>query len=188
MERGVHYLALANIRQRLEANTEEYALASVQLAEALKMGDLRENSEYDSAKDSMARIVATRDMLTPMLSMPVVKANDSANIIEEGCVLDLQVFRAVPEPIAPGSEEFTARTQDVEPAFSGRVMFGGTLPIQELLADAALSADTFVGKFLLGKRPGSYCVKVPGGFVPLIVKKLKSTEFDHQDLGCVYHG
>lgn len=186
-ERGVHYLALSDIRKRLDKNAEDYNVAAVQLTEALKLGDLRENSEYDTAKESMGRIVAERDMLTPVLQLPVVKANDNVSIIEEGCVLDIKVYKAIPSPVSVNSDTFRQLTS-VTPAFEGKVMFGGTLPMQELLVDAALGADTPIGAFLLGKRSGPYCIRVPGGFSPVIVKKLRSDEFDVDELGCVYNG
>lgn len=186
-EKGVHYLALSDVRKRLDKNAEDYKVAAVQLTEALKMGDLRENSEYDSAKESMGRIVAERDMLTPVLQLPVVKANDNVSIIEEGCVLDIKVFKVIPSPVNVNSDAFTQLTS-ATPAFEGKVMFGGTLPMQELLTDAALGSDTPIGTFLLGKRSGSYCIRVPGGFSPVLVKKLRSDEFEPEELGCTYHG
>ena len=185
-DKGVHYLAYSTIRQRLEDNAKEVEQASLQLQEALKLGDLSENSEYDAAKDKMGRVTKERDMLAPVLSMPQVKANDSASMFEEGCVMELKVFNMTPGPMDPRSDEFVKMMNETEPIFEGTLMYGGTLPIQELLTDAALSVDTPIGSFLLGKQPGAYSIQVPGGFANIYARKLKSTEFTMEDISCVY--
>lgn len=185
-EKGVHYLAYSNIRQRLEKNAEELESATVQLQEALKLGDLRENSEYDAAKDLMGKVTKERDMLVPVLSMPQVRANDSASIFEEGCVILLKVFNMTPEPMETRGDAFAKMMETTEPIFEGTLMYGGTLPIQELLADAALSVDTPIGGYLLGKQSGAYSIQVPGGFANIYAKKLRSTEFKPEDISCVY--
>lgn len=185
-EKGVHYLAYTSIRQRLEENAKEVATASEQLQEALKMGDLRENSEYDAAKERMGKVTKERDMLTPVLSMPQVRANDSASIFEEGCVMELKVFSMTPEPLEPRSEAFNKMMATTQPIFEGVLMYGGTLPIQELLTDSALSIDTPIGSYLLGKQSGPYSIQVPGGFANVYAKKLRSTEFKLEDIHCVY--
>lgn len=185
-EKGVHYLAYSTIRQRLEDNAKELEQASMQLQEALKLGDLSENSEYDAAKDRMSRVTKERDMLAPVLAMSQVKANDSASIFEEGCVIQLKVFNMTSGPMDPRSDAFARLMRETEPIFEGTLMYGGTLPIQELLTDAALSVETPIGGFLLGKQSGAYSIQVPGGFANIYAKKLKSTEFTMEDISCVY--
>lgn len=185
-EKGVHYLAYSSIRQRIEKNAVELSDASVQLQEALKLGDLRENSEYDAAKDLMSKITKERDMLSPVLSMPQIRANDSASIFEEGCVIDLKVYNMTPGPMDTRSEKFADMMKTSVPIFEGILMYGGTLPIQELLVDSALSVDTPIGKFLLGKQPGAYSIQVPGGFANIYVRKLRTAEVKFEDLHCKY--
>ena len=177
--KGVHYLAYNQIKERIAANDEEYSQVAQQLQEAIKLGDLSENSEYDAARAAMERVVRVRDSLAPVMSMPVIRSNDSAGIIEPGCVLDLAVYGTTPEPLDPKSEEFAQI-----------VMLGGILPVHELLADSALSddPDTPIPYFLLGKKSGWYSIKVPGGFAVVTAKKLKSTEFTKDEIRCVYHG
>lgn len=187
-EKGVHYLAHATIEERLARNAEEIAHVSEQLQEAIKMGDLRENAEYDAAKEAMGKATRERDMLLPVLDMPTVRSSDSVAVFEEGCVVDIQVYHSLREPVEPNSEAFKKIVSDTTPAFEGRVMLGGTLPIQELLVDAALDVATPVGSYLLGKPSGSFIVKVPGGFVPVVAKKLKTTEFTPEEVGCTYNG
>ena len=188
--KGVHYLAYNQIKERIAANDEEYSQVAQQLQEAIKLGDLSENSEYDAARAAMERVVRVRDSLAPVMSMPVIRSNDSAGIIEPGCVLDLAVYGTTPEPLDPKSEEFAQIVNTEQPVFYGKVMLGGILPVHELLADSALSddPDTPIPYFLLGKKSGWYSIKVPGGFAVVTAKKLKSTEFTKDEIRCVYRG
>lgn len=187
-ESGVHYLAKANILERIEKNASEYERVSQQLQEAVKMGDLSENSEYDAAKEASAKVRREREMLLPVLTMPIVKSNDNVAAFEEGCVVDIQVYNTTEKPLDPNSQEFSALISASKPVFYGKVMLGGTLPIMELLVDAALSVDTPIGAYLLGKQSGRYSIQVPGGFAPVVVRKLKSTEFTPDEIGCTYEG
>lgn len=186
-EKGVHYLARAKITERLARVEEEIKTVSVQLHEAINMGDLRENSEYDAAKEAMGKLTRERDMLAPVLSMAVVRSGDNIKIFEEGCVLDLKVYGTTLAPLEPRSEEFSQAIKG-DPVFQGIVMLGGTLPIQELLVDSALDVDTPVGSYLLGKPSGRYSIKVPGGFAVVVATRLKSSEFVPERIGCEYHG
>lgn len=187
-EKGVHYLAYDAIKERISANAEEYEQASSELQEAIAMGDLRENSEYDAAKEHLGRVTRERDMLLPVLSMPQVRANDSASIFEEGCVVELRVYNMTPEPMDPRGDAFQNMIKTVTPVFEGKLMLGGTLPIQELLADAALDTATPIGGYLLGKQSGNYSIQVPGGFANVSAKKLKTVEFTKEDIACVFRG
>ena len=186
--KGVHYLSYASIRKRLTQNAEELDKASQELQEAIALGDLSENSEYDAAKEHLSKVTKERDILVPVLSMPQVRANDSASIFEEGCVIELKIYNMTPEPVDPRSDAFASLAKTSTPVFEGKLLFGGVLPIQELLADSALATDTPIGSFLLGKQPGNYSIQVPGGFANVYTKKLKTSEFTAEDIGCVYRG
>lgn len=187
-EGGIHYLLYADAKARLVKNSAEYERISEELQEAIKMGDLRENSEYDAAKEAMRKVTKERDELTPVLSMPQLRSNDSASIFEEGCIIELKVYSATPEPMNTKSEEFARMVKECTPSFEGVLMFGGTLSVHELLRDSTLSTDTPIGKFLLGKQPGAYSIQVPGGFANVIAKKVKSTELEEKKIGCIYNG
>ena len=187
-ENGVHYLSYNRIKERLADNAIEYEKASAELKEAIAMGDLRENSEYDAAKERMHKVTQERDELSMVLAMPQVCANDNATFFEEGSVMELKVFTLTPVPMNTKGEEFQKMVETVTPIFEGVILFGGTLPLQELLSDSALSAETPIGKELLGRQPGYYSFKVPGGFANLSAKKLKSNEFKLEDIKCVYRG
>lgn len=186
--KGVHYLSYSAIKERVAQNAKEYDEASQELQEAIALGDLSENSEYDAAKDHLGRVTRERDILVPVLSMPQVRANDSASIFEEGCVILLKLYNVTPEPMDPRSDAFARMAKETTPVFEGTLLLGGVLPIQELLTDAALATDTPIGGFLLGKQAGNYSIQVPGGFANIFAKKLKTTEFKKEDIGCVYRG
>ena len=171
---GVHFMALDKARGRLAETEEEYKRASHQLDEAIKMGDLSENAEYDAAKASVAKIAKERDELLPVVAMPVVKSNDNISIIEEGSVVRVTIYSITPSPVKPGTAAFN-QLKEGKPAFDGLLMYGATLRVHELLVDKALSAETPIGKFLLGKQPGEYSVAVPAGFANISVEKLPST-------------
>lgn len=172
--KGVHFMALDSAKHRLAAVEEEYKEVARQLDEAVKMGDLRENSEYDAAKEAMSRVVRVRDELQPVVTMPVVRSNDNISVIEEGSVVRLNVWSITPSPITPGSPEFEALKQSGSCDFDGIMMFGATLEVHELMADKALASDTPIGKFILGKQPGDYSVPVPAGHANITVQKLPS--------------
>lgn len=170
---GVHFMAIEKARERLAASEGEYISAVQQLDEAIKMGDLRESSEYDAAKAAVARIAKERDALQPVLSMPVIKANDNIPAIAEGSIVHIKIYSVTSEPVTPSTPQFEQEKQKPV-VFEGVLMYGATLEIHELMADKALSASTPIGKFLLGKQPGDYSVAVPAGFANISVEKLSS--------------
>lgn len=178
---GVHYLSLGQARERYAQTTAEFDVAKQRLAEAVAMGDLRENAEYDVAKDAVGRLARELDALQPVLSMPAVRANDSVLVIQEGCVIELIIHSLTQNPITPGSEEFNKLKRATEsgqltPAFHGLLAYGATMSFHELLVDNILSADTEIGAFLLGKPTGDYSVEVAGGFSNLTVTKVYDVE------------
>lgn len=179
---GVHFMAVEKARARLSESELEYSEARQQLDEAIKMGDLRESSEYDAAKAAVARIAKERDALQPVLLMPVVRANDNIPIITEGSVVEVVIYSVTNAPVEPGTDQFM-QEKNKDPLFRGILMYGATLEVHELLADKALSSDTPIGKFLLGKQPGDYSVAVPAGFANISVNKL-STNTKVSELYC----
>lgn len=173
-EQRIHYLALSGLESRVSALRKERDETAVQLQEAVAMGDLRENSEYDAAKDAMSRIVKELDSLTPSLSLKPIKANPNARVIEEGCVIRLRVYSVTPSPVS--ASVIQAMGPNAKPLFDGLLMYGGTVPGQDLLQDHALSIDTPIGRGILGKQPGYHTVQVPGGHANFIVEKVTIDE------------
>lgn len=171
---GVHFLAIDRAKARLAQLDVEYATAGGQLEEAIKMGDLRENAEYEIAKAEVQRITREREALSGVMTMPIVKANDNIRVIEEGCILSVIIWDVVSTPVQPNSPEFEALKAKT-PAFKGVLMYGVTLSYQDLLTDKALSVDTPVGKYLRGKQSGDYSIVVPGGFACVTAQKLKNS-------------
>ncbi len=171
-EQRIHYLALSGIEQRIADLRKEREVANAQLQEALAMGDLRENSEYDAAKDEMQRIVKELDALTPSLSLQPIKANPNARVIEEGCVVLLRIYSVTQ---SPASEAISRPNEDgelPERIFEGLLMYGGTVPGQDLMSDHALAVTTPIGRYILGKQPGFHTVQVPGGHANITVEKV----------------
>lgn len=175
MAEGIHFLLLQDTKKQLAETEVAYNEARNQLEEAIKMGDLRENSEYDAAKEAVARIVALRDELSPVMTMSTIRSNDNVSVIEEGSILHLTIYNVTSSPVNPGTAEFEALKASGTYAFDSKIMFGGTLDIHELLSDKALAADTPIGRFILGKQPGDYTVPVPAGHANLTVEKLPTT-------------
>lgn len=171
-EQRIHYLALSGIEKRIADLKSDRESANAQLQEALAMGDLRENSEYDAAKDEMQRIVKELDSLTPSLSLKPIKANPNARVIEEGCVIKLCIYSVTQSPAPESISRPGPDGSQPSKVFEGLLMYGGTVPGQDLLSDHALSADTPIGHYILGKQPGFYNVKVPGGHANLTVEKV----------------
>lgn len=171
-EQRIHYLALRGIEKRVSDLRAEREIASAQLQEALSMGDLRENSEYDAAREEMRRIVRELDSLTPSLGLQPIKANPNARVIEEGCVIHLRIYSTTPSPCTQSVCFATADGKEPQPIFDGILAYGGTVNGQDLLTDRALAIDTPIGRAILGKQPGFYSVQVPGGHANFTVEKL----------------
>lgn len=166
-EMKIHYLAYSNIEGKIAALKEERQQISVQLNEALAMGDLRENSEYDAAKEAMARVVKELDALIPSLGYSQARANLNARVIEEGSVIDLCIYSVSPAPME------RERAEKEQPIFKGRLLYGGVVPGIDLLRDHALDVNTPVGRCILGKQAGFYSTVVPGGHANFYVEKVR---------------
>lgn len=179
---GVHFLAIDRAKARAAQLDVEYGIASGQLDEAIRMGDLRENAEYEIARAEVQRVTREREALSGVMTLPIVKANDNIRVIEEGCVVKITVWDVLPTPLVPGSTEFMEVKSRV-PSFTGVLMYGATLSYQDLLVDNALSVDTPIGRYLLGKQPGDYSIAVPGGFACVTAEKLKNST-SVEDLYC----
>ena len=186
--KGIHYLLYSKVRNRLTEIDEEYEEVSKELEEAIAFGDKSENAEYDAAKDRMNRIVKERDELYSVIGLPQLKSSDSTNFFDEGSVISLKVFRVMPSPMNPGSQEFMEMIEKEQPVFEGIVLYGGVLSIHDLLSDYALSVDTPVGTAIFGKQSGNFSVKTADGFVNVVAKKLKESEFSEKDIGCIFRG
>ena len=187
---SIHFLAIDVARARLEVLEGELEQAYVELDEAIKLGDLSENSEYDAKKETVNRLIREREDLREAISMPLVKAPDNTVIIQEGSIIELTVYGLMDKPYATNSPEFLAM-KDRKPEFKGVVMLGGALHFHELLKDKMLKLVSPIGRYLIGKDGGSteygadHVVGVSGGmFSAITVKLLKPSEVTQKDLYC----
>lgn len=183
---GVHFMALASAKARLEELRENYEVANAELQEAIALGDLSECSEYDAAKETIRKIMVEKDKIEPYMAFPSVKCPDSESTIQEGSVLDLTIYGISDAPIAEGSAEYAEMIKR-QPTLTGRFMFGGNLEIHTLLQDKMLSATTPVGRYLLWKASGYYSVRTPGGFTNLRVQKVDLKDLNASDLRCTFN-
>lgn len=172
-EQRIHYLALGLIEDRLKVLREEREKASIQVYEALNKGDLKENSEHDMAKDDLMKIVKEIDTLTPALSYTPIQANPSIRVIEEGCVIRLKIYSVTPEPLKTKPVDTGDKDEFI---FNGLLMYGGAVPGQDLLNDRSLSSTSPIGMAILGKPPGYFTARVPGGHANFIVEKILRDE------------
>ena len=183
---GIHYLIYEKARDRYNAVQVELVKARERLNEAIALGDLRENSEYDAAKDTVGRLVWESEELQAVMSKGQVHASTDIDLIQEGSVIELAVYVLTKSPVRPGSTDFEELKSN-PPVFRGVLAYGATLGYHELLRDSVLKIDTPVGKFLLGKRSGDYSVPVRDGFSNISVQKL-SGEITTADLYCKVGG
>lgn len=180
---GVHYLALSSARQRYAETTEELDKARVQLDEALQLGDLSENSEYDAAKALVGKLSRQLDDLSSVMAMQSVRSDDHLSIIDEGSIIELTVWKVTRNPVKVGSSEFEELKKG-QPPFKGVLMYGASLSIHELLNDRMLSVDTPVGQAIYRKQSGDFSVAVKVGFANISVQKLKTADISSADLYC----
>ena len=135
-----------------QLKTKERTKVSKQLAEAIEKGDLRENAEYDAAKDSQA-----------MLELKIVKLSEiivNSRLLDES-MLDPTVVNILSKVkikhLALGKEfEYTL------------------VPEKEAnLAENKISIDSPIGKGLQGKKVGEVAeIQVPNGIVKFEILEL----------------
>ena len=135
-----------------ELKTKGRTQVSKQLAEAIEKGDLRENAEYDAAKDAQA-----------MLELKIVKLSEiivNSRLLDES-TLDPTVVNILSKVkikhLALGKEfEYTL------------------VPEKEAdLAQNKISVDSPIGKGLQGKKVGDIAeIEVPNGIIKFEILEL----------------
>ena len=182
---GIHELLARRIRDDIAKCEVQRDKAAITLQEAVELGDLSENSEYDAAKETMRRVVERLDILKSLSELPVLQVHDT-DTLEEGCVASLKIYCVNRTPNPPGSSLLNYTKQ--KPIFEGTILFGGATPVHTLMKDGVLSTKTKIGSFLLGKQGGVYEVSVPGGFAIVEAHPLSLDEYKLEDIGCRYEG
>lgn len=176
----IHSKLAAKLKGQIEEKEEQLVVAQEQLKEALSFGDLSENAEYTAARKEMHDVMKQLDSLKQISSMPVLPEHDNGtDMIEEGCVVSLEVFAVNKEP-SPTSVEL--RVCD-DPLFKSILLFGGGTPYHTLVKDGVLSADTKMASGLLGKRSGIYEIQVPDGFAVVRATVLSKGSYADEEIG-----
>lgn len=174
---GIHVSLYIKAKEQLLNAREELEEANEALSEAIKLGDLSENSEYDAAKDRVRRLQQLVDALEPVAQKAPIQARDIVEVIEPGCLIKLEVFSVTKNRLDENSAEFRQALEGT-PQFKGELIFGYSLPVHELVKDQVLSENTPIGSAIIGRTSGEYSVKVPAGFAVIRVEKLKFAEHD----------
>ena len=183
MNEFIHYMGAMLINQKLAAIEDELVEAHRELSEAVKLGDLRENSQYDDAKARVNKLMYAKEEYMTAKGVPTIQDNDSIEHIGEGSIVHLVIHSRSKAPLTPGSREFE-KAKEEGPIFEGKLMFGGIPPFLEMMEDKVFSTETPLGKQLLGKVPGDYSLPVPAGYANLTVSKITG-EVSQEDLMCV---
>ena len=162
-------------KEQLTTAQKELEEKLVQLNEAIKLGDLSESSEYDAAKESVSRLQRLVEELQPVLEISTIAVNESSDIIEPGCIIELTVFKTFKSPVKKGDIKYLEALKS-KPNFTGLLIYGGALPVHTLVKDKVLNENTPIGKAINGASEGEYVVEVPAGYTVIKVSKLKYNE------------
>ena len=74
--------------KELEAEIEE---TKQELREAVRMGDLSENSEFDSAKADLTTLLEEKRDFKELLELPTLPIRNT-DMIEPGCIIDIEIY------------------------------------------------------------------------------------------------
>ncbi|HUC91182.1 MAG TPA: transcription elongation factor GreA [Paenibacillus sp.] len=147
---------LAKIEEELrELKTVKRKELAERLKVAISYGDLKENSEYHSAKDDQAFMETRILMLERMLRNARIVDEKSLNLNEVtvGCIVILN---------------------DIE--FAERLEYRIVGPAEANAADNKISYESPLGKELLGKKVGDVIsVNAPMGILQYELLKIKAT-------------
>lgn len=174
MKDSIHFMAADIVDRKIESIESELIVASRELDEALKLGDLRENSQYDDAKSKMNRLIRAKEEYLDARAVPQIKDSDTIDNIGAGSILHVIVHSVTTEPLQTNSSAF-AELKNQPPIFEGKLIYGGIPSFLEMMEDNAFSEDSPLGEQLMGKLPGDYSLAVPAGYANLTVRKIPSS-------------
>lgn len=128
------------------------------LARAREHGDIRENAEYDAAKDAQGLMEARIRELERMLKDPdIVEAPDSHDVVAPGVLVTVRPL----EDEEDDEEVFLIAASKEERAAGARTV----------------SVSSPLGRALVGKRPGeSVSYEAPGGTFTYEVLSIQPAE------------
>lgn len=164
------------------------------------MGDLSENSEFDSAKADLTTLLEEKRDFKELLELPTLPVRNT-DMIEPGCIIDIEIYGPYKQPkllhgsnvlnkfsltgnVENNTSDMPNLTSNESPGFQGRLLFGGATSKHTCSNDHVFLEDTPVGKGINGKPSGVYEVEGPVGFLLVQVKKVK--DYDAEEVETYY--
>lgn len=192
--KGLHSVLREKAVENLKELEKEIEETKQELREAVRMGDLSENSEVDSAKANLTTLLEEKRNFKELLDLPTLPTRNT-DIIEPGCIVDIEIYGPYKQPkLLHGSNalnkfsltsnensdkndsEVLNLTSNESPEFKGRLLFGGATSKHTCSNDHVFLEDTPVGKGINGKASGIYEVEGPVGFLLISVRKVKEDD------------
>lgn len=197
--KGLHSVLREKTVERMKQLDTEIEERKQELREAVSMGDLSENSEFDSAKADLTTLLEEKRYFKELLDIPTLPVRNT-DIIEPGCIIDIEIYGPSKQPkLLHGSTvngslnkfsltsqntnsssgngiDLTTLTGNEAPDFKGTLLFGGATSKHTCSSDHVFLEDTPVGKGINGKPSGVYEIEGPVGFLLVYVKKVKEND------------
>ena len=95
--KGLHSVLREKAVENLKELEKEIEETKQELREAVRMGDLSENSEVDSAKANLTTLLEEKRNFKELLDLPTLPTRNT-DIIEPGCIVDIEIYGPYKQP------------------------------------------------------------------------------------------
>lgn len=172
MSAGIHHMLYSETKQALIELEKKIEVAKQKLEDAINLGDLSENAEYEASRSELGKLHREYDALCQIQGIEVLMSSNS-DTIEPGCIIHLKLNDGLGQ----------------QGSFEGTLLYGGDLDTHFLTRDFVLSLNSPIGKSIQSKRSGE-TIQVPNcpkGIVSVTVEKIKYNPNDPETYPKLYY-